>query len=338
VTEPSLVDWHDRLDQHFKTLRAERDEFDPGRPLFALEHGLDLEEELPHLNEAVRAAVVEARLPTHSWLPFVVYAAEIGYRYQGDEYWPVFEADTPRWRRRGSAGRLYIRERYEVFAATYGGAVPSGPWASWFKNIAWPITHAILPTDLQRYLARLLSDYRHAFTYELLDDHDTLGERLARRSGDTSARFRRFAENSSLLGLIAASLLVGDEDKTPLLMQSVLHRIVVDLSHERQAGVWLRDARRAAVQVRRRGLLSAQGGGGQRAPTESGVTEERWPRLEVELSLRRSAAGWTVYAVVPSHESLAQRFPSLRDELERVRYRVSGAEGVQPRGALVYRR
>jgi hypothetical protein len=45
-----------------------------------------------------------------------------------------------------------------------------------------------------------------------------------------------------------------------------------------------------------------------------------------------------VYVTVPSHETLAQRFPARRDELERVRYRVSGVDGVQPQGALMYRR
>ena len=163
-----ISEWHDQLDQHFTTLRSARDSFSADSPLFALEHGLDLEEELPALRDAVRAAVAEGRLPSQAGLPLVVYAAEIGYRYQGDEYWPVFEEETPGWQRRGAAGRTYIRTKYELFAATFGGARPSGAWARWFKNIAWPITHAVLPADLQRHLARLLSDYRHEFTAELL--------------------------------------------------------------------------------------------------------------------------------------------------------------------------
>lgn len=334
----SLAEWHSRLDQHFVCLREERDKFGQGRPLFALEHGLNLDEELPRLGDAVRASVAGGRLPAYAWLPFVVYAAEVGYRYQGDEYWPVFEADTPHWRARGGAGRLYIRKKYEMFAKAYGGATPSGAWAAWFKNIAWPITHAILPTDLQRHLARLLYDYRSAYTAELLDDHEALGQRLAYRCDETSARFRKFAENSSLLGLVAASLLLGDEEETPLLMQSVLHRILVDLSHERQAGVWLRDAKKAAVRVRRRGFLSGQTSDRTMSvSTNVAPVEARWPRLEVDLSLRRTSQGWTGYVSVPSHESLAYRFPELRGELERVRYHVEGVEGVQPRGALMYR-
>ena len=177
-----------------------------------------------------------------------------------------------------------------------------GVWARWFKNIAWPITHAVLPADLQRHLARLLSDYRHEFTPGLLEDHEALGERLAAYSGGASSRFRKFAENASLLGLVAGSLLLGDEDETPLLSADVLHRIVGDLSHERQASAWLRNAKRTAVQVRRKGLLGRSSGARQR-PIES---DKRGARLESVVSLRQSHDGWTVYVTVPSFEPIAR--------------------------------
>lgn len=328
----TIGEWHSHLDAHFTALRSRRDSHRPGSPVFALEHGLDLEEELPALRDAVRAAVAGSQLPSQAGLPLVVYAAEIGYRYQGDEYWPVFEKETPGWQRRGSAGRKYIRTKYEVFAATFGGARPSGAWARWFKNIAWPITHAVLPADLQRHLARLLSDYRHEFTTELLEDHDALGQRLAAYSGGTSSRFQKFAENTSLLGLVAGSLLLGDEDETPLLSANVLRRIVADLSHERQAGTWLRNAKRTAVQVRRKGLLGRSIGARPRSiePNERGV------RLELALSLRQSHDGWTVYATLPSFEPLARQFPSVRDKVERLRCRVEGVPGFRARGSLMY--
>ncbi len=334
----SLSDWHGRLDERFRTLRDERYQLGAGRPLFALEHGLSPDNDLPDLAKAVRAAVLDsALLSTRHWLPLVVYAAEVGYRYQGDEYWPVFEEETPGWKRLGNPGRVFVRKRYERFAESYGGAVPSGAWAAWFKNIAWPITHAILPTDLQRHLARLLYDYRRAFTNQLLDDHDALGALLARRSHDTSARFRKFAENSQLLGLVAASLLLGDDHGSTLLEQSTLHRIVEDLSHERQAGAWLSDAKKAAIRVRRSGLVSTSSRSST-SPTSQEADYTRWPKLEAELSVRRTQEGWRAYLAVPSHESIAQRFPELRQDLERVRYRLSGASETHPRGALMFRR
>ena len=329
----TIGEWHSQLDQHFSALRSVRDSFRPDSPVFALEHGLDLEEELPALRDAVRAAVARSRLPSQAGLPLVVYAAEIGYLYQGDEYWPVFEEQTPGWQRRGSAGRTHIRTKYEAFATNFGGARPSGRWARWFKNIAWPITHAVLPVDLQRHLARLLSDYRHEFTAELLDDHDALGKRIAAYSGGTSSRFQKFAENTSLLGLVGGSLLLGDEDETPLLSADVLHRIVADLSHERQAGAWLRNAKRTAVQVRRKGLLGRSIG----PRPESIEPARRGVRLELDLSLRQSHDGWTVYMEVPSFEPLARQIPPIRDEVERLRCSIEGVRGFRARGSLIYR-
>jgi len=335
LVEKTIIELHGELHDRFLALRARRDASSPGSPVFVLEHGLDLEHQLPELDGIVRGVVGGARLPARHWLPLIVYAAEIGYRYRGDEYWPVFEAETPGWSQRGSAGREYIRRKYELFAETYGGARPSGAWAAWFKNIAWPITHAVLPADLQRHLARLLSDYRNAFTTELLENHEALGARLAARAGDTSARFQKFAENTSLLGLVATSLLLGDEEETPLLSGAVLRRIVTDLSLERQAGEWLRGAKRAAVRIRRKGLL----GSAASAPRAHAahIAGQHWPRLELTLSLRRSEAGWSVYLTVPSLESIAQRFPDLRDEVRRLRYRIDGVPGVRARGSMMYR-
>ncbi len=336
MTGSRLSGWQDRLVEHFAELRARRDVVETELPVFALEHGLDLETELPELQDDVRRVVQgSAPLPRGASLPFVVYAAEIGYRYQGDEYWPVFEAETPGWKERGHAQRTFIRRRYEEFARAFGGAEPAGPWAAWFKNIAWPITHAILPSDLQRHLARLLHDYRTAFTAELLADRELLGERLAGRSHDTSARFRVFAENTSLLGLVAASLLVGEDEDSSLLLPEVLHRIVQDLSHERQAGAWLRNARRAAVRIRRRGLLPGTTSAPGRSQSAS-ADGEQGPPLELKLSLRRATEGWSMYMATPAFGSMAARFPTLRDELASVRCRLDGYPRVQPRGALMY--
>lgn len=333
----SLSDWHRQLEERFRSLRTERDKRRPDSSLFALEHDLDLNSEWPALAAAVRESVTSERLPRNDWLPFVVYAAEIGYRYRGDEYWPVFNAETPGWQELGNSGRIYIRRKYEQFAEGYGGAVPSGRWAEWFKNIAWPIVHAILPADLQRHLARLLYDYRTALTSKLLNDHQALGERLARRSENTSARFKKFAENTSLLGLVSASLLLGEEEETTLLCKSTLHRIVVDLSGERQAGSWLLDARGAAVKVRRRGLLPSVERE-QETLRRPEADDCHWPALELELLVRLGTRGWAAYVTIPSHASLAERFPDLRTELERLRFRLVGVDGVQPRGALMYRR
>src|SRR6266511_6043785 len=191
---------HDRLDRHFGALRSVRNAHGGTIPIFALEHGLS-DAELVLLRAEVCSAVRRAELSRNTWLPFVVYAAEIGYGYSGDEYWPTFESRTPSWASHGD--RHYIRRHFRQFSDRFGGAMPSGAWAEQFSIICWPITHAVLPTDLQRQFARLLFEYRTGLTSDLLREPAELGKRLAARSLHSSSRFQNFAQNTELLGQVA---------------------------------------------------------------------------------------------------------------------------------------
>src|SRR6185437_5384609 len=145
----TLEQWQARLEAHFRKLASERSTGD--WPVFALEHGLSASE-LDDLSAQVRKGARNA-VNSNSYLPWVVYAAEAGYRYSGWEYWQSFEENTPGWE--GSAPRNWMRRSYIKFAKTFGGAELQGKWADWFSIIAWPITHAILPLDLQLQLVGL---------------------------------------------------------------------------------------------------------------------------------------------------------------------------------------
>ena len=327
--DQGLAVLHGRLEAHFRALRQRRDEQVSGRPIFALEHGLS-EPEVALMKMEVCSAVRRGQLPRDAWLPFVVYAAEMGYEYSGDEYWQTFEARTPSWAERGD--RQYIRRKFREFRTEFGGAQPSGPWARHFSIICWPITHAVLPTDLQRQLARLLFDFRRGLTSELLAQPDELGRSLAARAWHTSSRFQQFAQNTDLLGQVAVALLVGDDEESPYLLDSTLRRIVADLSTEREAQRWLRDAKSNAFRVRTRGFRT-------REPAERRAAGG--PRLlsaaDPTLHLRRETEGWAVHLELPDLSVLAERLPNVHDELGRLRARVGGVTGPPlARGWLLY--
>jgi hypothetical protein len=230
ATGDGLRALHERLEAHFAGLREQRDRSAPGAPLFALEHGLS-ETDLQRLREEVRATVSRGHLPRNSWLPFVVYAAELGYEYSGDEYWQTFAAKTPGWVDHGK--REYIQRNFRSLQKQFGGAEPAGRWADQFTIICWPITHAVLPTDLQRQLARLLFECRSGLTSDLLAAPDQLGKYLATRTWQAPDRFRTFAQNTSLLGHVAAALLAGDDEPYPFLLDSALKRIIGDIEKQR---------------------------------------------------------------------------------------------------------
>jgi len=326
-TMTDLARWNGQLARHFAQLRTTRNAAGLDCPIFALEHGLR-PSELQAIAEALRGEI-KTNCPSHDHaLPWIVYAAEIGYRYSGDEYWQTFEAETPGWNSNGD--RDWIRGCFRAFQKTYGGAAPSGAWSEHFTIICWPITHAILPTDLQRQLARILYELRHSFSAELFESPVRLGEFIAARSWSATSRFQNFAQEVRLVGQIAAALLLQGEFGTDSLIHpATLERIGTDLDHERRAREWLRGAQRfARERAQIRGLSLG------REPVERRKDEARAEiaslGIEPRLVLRPKDANctsWETYLEIPDLSHLLMRFPKTRDVLTNTRCVVAGSSG-----------
>ena len=325
-----LSQLHTRLDANFRELHEKRTSLAGEPPVYALEHGLS-ESQLDALKASVRFAVAHgfrAQYWRHTWLPFIVYAAESGYDYEGNEYWPSFEQLTPGWELYGDRDR--IRMWFRKFSQDYGGAVPKGAFAQSFSIIAWPITHAVLPVHLQRHLAQLLYEFRMGLTTDLLQHPEELGNELSARALGYTERFRVACQNTSLLGQVASALLLGEGEESPYLLRSTLRRLVDGLEQERQAKFWLQGARNAASRVRGRGF---QGGGPR---SGAGALPQRLPNAtDPRLVLRLGEHGWLVYAELPDLSSLNRRLPHVYDELRTKRARIEGADrAVLARGRL----
>ena len=320
---------HTMLDVHFRDLHESRSMLEPASPVFALEHDLG-EVNLRLLFGAVRAVIAQGLLARHRqlWLPFVVYAAEEGYDYVGDEYWPSFEQATPGWR---NDQRPWLKEQFLKFANEYGGAVPTGAFAKNFTIIAWPITHAVLPTYLQRHLAQLLYEFRTGLSASLLSDPPELGMRLAARAQGYTERFRIFCQNTALLGQVASALLSGDDEESPYLVTSTLQRLVEGLSRERQSRHWLTLARESASRVRSSGSKSSKS-----TDAELKAEHERLPSpTDPRFFLRYLHGAWNAYAELPDLTPLSERLPHVYEELRTLRARVTGVRRPVPISALI---
>jgi hypothetical protein len=90
-----LDDAQRQLEARFTELAAMRKPLD--YPVYALEHGLE-----PYQMEAIaKSASLELRqsgLRKAHWLVWTALAAEAGYRYAGEEYWPALELARGEWR------------------------------------------------------------------------------------------------------------------------------------------------------------------------------------------------------------------------------------------------
>jgi hypothetical protein len=327
-----LEQLHHRLDTHFRELTEFRQRLGTDTPVFALEHGLD-GADLENVRATVRAAVVQGFGIRYRrwWLPFVVYAAESGYGYVGGEYWQTFADETARWDEVGNRG--WIRDQFIKFADRYAGIRPRGAFARQCSIIAWPITHAVLPTYLQRNLAQLLFDFRMGLTSELLSDPEALGVRLASRAGAYTERFRIFCENTSLLGHIAVALLLGDDEESPYLIAATRDRVVADLSQVRESRQLLASARRSASRVRTRGFIS----GSAPEPASAAAKPPRIPApTDPKLLLKRVNGRWQAFVALPDLTALNARLPELYRELSTRRAWLEGKAGSPlPRTQLI---
>ena len=324
----NLNEWGSRLQQHFEELRRHRLATVGDKPLFVLEHGID-KSELLQLSTEVQNHVRTSFPDDAHWLPWIVYAAELGYRYSGDEYWQTFEEETPGWLLRGD--RHWIRRCFLRFHKQFGGAKPTGPWAEHFSIICWPITHAILPKDLQQQLARILYELRHSFSAELFETPERLGEFIAARSWTATSRFQKLAEEPLLLGQIAAALLLQGESRgRGLIYAPTLLRITQDLDNERRARDWLRAAQKSAHErVHIRGLAF---GRATRTVVRSEEARAEVAALGIEPRMVLRPADptrtrWDVSLEIPDLSNLLFRFPSTRETLTRSRCVVAGAVG-----------
>ena len=337
-----LDEWQNRLVTHFASLK-ERRKTHAGtqNPIFALEHGLP-ESDVQDFSNSLRAYITQAPPSDSHSLSWVVYAAELGYRYAGDEFWQTFERETPGWEKYGD--RRWLRQRFCAFQETFDGAKPSGTWASHFSIICWPITHAILPKDLQRQFAQILYESRNWFTGEVLQSPLKLGELIKARAWSTTSRFQNFAQETQLVGQIAAALLFEEELHTnERIHPSTLERISQDLATERQGREWLRNARITAKRrIKVHGLGSGEGTSRGSRDIESARREVQRLGIEPRLILRAEdpqANTWTLHLELPDLSHLLHQFPIGSDALVSSRCTVLGSTG-RPlaRGRLLHGR
>jgi hypothetical protein len=324
-----LSQWNARLSKQFTSLREFRQPFGDLRPVFALEHGLN-NHELVALSQAIKNHIANRPPSKEHGLAWVVYAAEIGYRYSGDEYWQTFEDETPGWLYFGE--RHWIRRRFEAFRDGFGAAEPRGAWADHFSIICWPITHAILPRDLQRELAQVLYDIRHNYCAEVFESPILLGDFIASRSGYATSRFQNLAQEPQLLGQIAAALLLQDRVDSDLIYPDTLRRISGDLDQERRSREWLVGARKTANErAKIKGL-----GLGRRSPSarlgsaDDARSEIERLGIEPRVVLRPTTidrSAWDVLLEIPDLSHIPMRFPQTRDILASSRCTVAGASG-----------
>lgn len=331
----TLREWQERLERHFESLAHLRE--GSGFPVFALEHDLS-DEEVEEIGSLLRSYLTKDLPITGYWLPWAIYAAECGYKYDGAEYWVSFGESLPEWTVRN---RDELRTCFRKFQRAYDGVSPSGPWASQFNIIAWPVTHAILPRYLQRQFAKLLYELRFHLIRLSAFEPAMVGRLLAANASDTPMRFQQFLEQEELTGRIVLGLLgaAPAEGKEPVYKQT-LERIVADLERIRGARAWLRDTRQVVTEFK--GIGRGTGRAGEQAfgpyAHRPGAAAMDMGQMGVRPSLvlgHRGGGTWVVRLEIPSFRRVAVLNGEVHSFLRRARCRVNGTPDIKPAGWLL---
>lgn len=228
-----MFDDHLVLSARFKALSETR----PDDVVYFLEHGLD-PQELDELRVQVREVVTTSRPEAPVWgvhpLPLLVIATEVGYQYRGNgtDFWPSFDAEL------GGGGLTErdcdaVAKLFETESRRLCGVTPpNNRWSECFRRIAWPITHAILPIELNRHfaaaLARVSGSVRDASDDAVLDSIVRAGV------GRGSNRFDSWLENERLVVHLTRAFL-GDQEAGGFIEERALERIIADLRADPRA-------------------------------------------------------------------------------------------------------
>lgn len=308
-----------QFEQRFATLAAARKPL--GNPVYALEHGLDLDA-IVELGRAASDHLRKVGLFDKHWLVWTVLATEAGYRYTGDEYWPAVEIVPDEWRNNNH--RAWLRRRFQRFKDKYGGPLPVGRWADHFSIISWPIANAILPRYLQSHFARHLYALRFVLSDVANRDFQKLGQVLCDAYDGSSSRFEDFLQQVDLTTQIVMALRDEDVgDTAPRIDPTLLRRIVADLEERRDSREYLRAARKVISTRRATATAGLVGAGPNRTAAGKSEPIVSGPRLAVR---RLGAESVMVGLIYPDIAAALSRAALSHAALSTSRIKMAGVD------------
>lgn len=241
----ALKDRHEALADHFADLAGARDQL----PLFAIEHGLD-EAALEGLRTAVSGQLeADPQLQGAAWswsyLPLLVMATEVGYRYRGTgtDFWPVLAQELGV--EAGSAFRSGLSRLFDLGHRSFRLARPGdSPWERHFPHIAWPIGNALVPLEIQPQLTDALRrSVRAGISAENMDGLLEYLKMLA--AGHASRRFENWLQQEDIAAEVMRRLLAPDAEGW--LSQGILRRIDNDIRKDLSSHRAISEARKASA-------------------------------------------------------------------------------------------
>jgi len=242
---------YDEFDAHlegrYHALAEERE----GAPVYAIEHGLNVEDARTLTSKIARRLRATGEIgPGIGW-PLLALTAEIGYAYRGllSGYWPHLEAALGlplTARARETLSDHYLRAHHAV-----GLARPDNtPFSRAFRHIAWPLTNALAPRQIHAGLSEALLEAA------MLDTADSAlvrtVQQCCRRSGLLA--LTDWAAGEARVDTVATAMLDASDTRLSRLIIDRLQNDMMSAAHVRDSLVRARVERRRRQRERSRAM------------------------------------------------------------------------------------
>lgn len=243
------VQGYDELDAHLEARYSALAEEREGAPVYAIEHGLDLDDARALTSTVARWLRATGTIgPGIAW-PLLALTAEIGYAYKGllSGYWPHLEAAL--------GLPLPARER-QTLSDHHGRAhravalarPDDTPFSRAFRHIAWPLANALAPRQIHAGLSEALLEAA------MLDPADSALVRAVqqgcRRSGLLA--LADWAAGEARVDTVATALLDAPDTRLSRSIVDRLQRDMMSTAHVRDTLVRARVQRRQRQRERSR--------------------------------------------------------------------------------------
>ena len=319
----------EKLKKRFLSLSRQRTA--ENQHVHAIEHQLSVDE-----TSALKIALqndLESRreISEKHFFVWLVYAVEIGYEYNGDEYWQSFLTDLPSWKYYGD--RYAIKYRFIQFNEQYNGFKPKGPWAEHFSIISWPISNAILPRSLQFQFAIFLYHNRFELAEKQNQSAEEIGQFASGLYDGESKPMKGILEQSKLTGDLVLNLHKQgiNTDNLPI-SKSVFERLCQDIQKvdvKHYISGFRKTLQEAEFKVSR-GLTPSNQSGWVKS---SDLQEEPLRRYRPKLTSSRDSAG--IWNLGLNLHGIAGYLVKMNLRLQpTVRVRIAGEEQWRPIAAL----
>jgi hypothetical protein len=292
----------EKYEEMLKTHFTKKRDNNPNSELYLLDHPLN-ESEIIEMEMELKKhwdGHDNSYFETQFKLCYLVSLTELAFEFNGQRFWPEAEKKFSAvgypfyWDGYSQyKAKPRINEFYLNFQEEFNGVVPLGRWADTYCYMSRPITHAILPRNLQDKLFKFIRDSLESLDSESFETPKKLGEEIQKnykaRELQENSQFDTLFEHPTLLGTLVFNI----AEKKPTIPEAVEELVNLEPRTFERIKERLNDTYRDGIKFRagkalkKRKLMSLDGSGDGTERTKEKQRKNRKDGIYFSMNLEK---------------------------------------------------